>query len=61
MNVYEQMNEWIYTSNKCKNEFIIFCKEHDFKNKNNKTRLPLSWTAPHQEAKAIAVYLENGL
>ena len=37
MNAYEQMNKWIHTSNKCKNEFIIFYKEHDFKNKNNKT------------------------
>ena len=35
------MNELIYRANKCKNEYIIFCKEHEFKIKNNKTRLPL--------------------
>ena len=60
MNVYEWMNEWIHSLKKFKNEFIIFCKEHDFKSKNSKTRLPLWWPAP-QEAKAIVLYLEKEL
>ena len=28
-------------SNESKNEYIIFCKEHNSKSKNNTTRLPL--------------------
>ena len=32
---------WIYARNEYKNEYIIFCKEHNFKSKKNKSRLPL--------------------
>lgn len=48
-------------SSNYKHGFTIFCKEHNFKSKNNKktTRLPLQLMAPH-EAKAI-VYLEKVL
>ena len=61
MNVYEWMNKWIHTSNKCKNEFIIFCKEYDFRNKNNKKHnYYYKWMVP-QEAKAIVVFIEKGL
>ena len=38
---------------------IYIFKEHNFKSKNNKSRLPLAWMTP-QEAKAI-VYLDKGL
>ena len=39
---------WIYASNECKNEYNIFCKEHNIKSKNNKSRLPWYWMAPEQ-------------
>ena len=45
-------------SNNHKNEYIIFCKNHNFKSKNNKKTHYNEWAS--QEAKAI-VYLIKGL
>ena len=54
-----ELCEYMHQMNMHQNEYIIFCKEHKFKSKKNKSRLPLQWVTP-QEAKAI-VYLDKGL